>query len=72
MPGLDKSRLNVQARGDMLTISGVKSSSRQAAGFQSSEEQSFERSFNLPGPVDAGKVKVHYDNKTLRITCPMA
>ena len=72
LPGLDQSQLNVQAQGDMLTISGVKSSSRQSQGFQSSESQSFQRSFNLPGPVDASKLKVDYDNKTLKITCPMA
>lgn len=77
MPGLDKSEIKTEVNHGMLTISGVQKEEvknqqgNQMVSYGHSYRQ-FQNSFNLPGPVNAEKMKVDYDQDVLTITIPKA
>lgn len=74
IPGLDKDKIELTVRGEILTIQGVRETSNQEqSGSYYTQERSygsFSRSLRLPGPVDDANVKADYQNGVLTITLP--
>ena len=76
IPGMDKSGIKANINGNTLTIFGTKRSETSDQGQMinsySSSYSSFQNSFSLPGPVQADKMKMEYDNDILTIRIPKA
>ncbi len=76
LPGLQKDKINVTVRDNLLTIQGIRESEStkesDAGGFYAKERNygSFARTINLPGPVDETQVKADYQNGVLTVTLP--
>ena len=76
LPGLDKSKINITIRGNLLTIQGVRetsSISEDDEGDFFAQERSygtFARTINLPGLVDETNIRTQYLNGVLTITLP--
>ena len=76
LPGLEKDKIQVQVTGNVLTLSGERSTEvskeDEQKGYYASERSygSFSRSIALPGPVDEGAVTADYKNGVLTITLP--
>ena len=74
IPGLDKDKIELTVRGEILTIQGVRETNNQEqTGSYYTQERSygsFSRSLRLPGPVDDANVKADYQNGVLTITLP--
>ena len=74
IPGLDKDKIELTVRGEILTIQGVRETSNQeqTGSFYTQERSygSFSRSLRLPGPVDDTNIKADYQNGVLTITLP--
>ncbi|MBU9889045.1 MAG: Hsp20/alpha crystallin family protein, partial [Candidatus Omnitrophica bacterium] len=62
LPGLDKDKIGVTVRDNIVTLEGVRETSAESQdekkGFYSQERSygSFSRSLNLPGPVDESNI----------------
>lgn len=76
IPGLDKDKINITTRNNILTIQGVRETSSQnkdeQSGFYSMERSygTFARSIPLPGPVNEGSIKADYKDGVLTVTLP--
>lgn len=75
-PGVDPASLEVTVKGDTLTISGEKKAPEgvRAEAFHRTERSAgrFTRSVELPGEIDADKVKAAYADGIIQITLPKA
>lgn len=78
LPGLEKDKINLTVRENVLTIEGVRQTVNetqdQKGGYYAQERSygSFARSLSLPGPVDESKIVAEYKNGVLMITLPKA
>lgn len=78
LPGLEKDKINLTVRDNILTIEGIRQSLSEkedaASGYYAQERSygSFARSLQLPGPVDDAKITADYKNGVLTITLPKA
>ncbi len=78
LPGLEKDKIELTVKDNVLTIQGVREviheTSDEQTGFVSQERSSgsFYRSITLPGAVDETKIKATYQNGVLTITLPKA
>jgi len=77
LPGIDPAGLKIQVTGDQLTIHGerrqVKNADEKAVTHRTERVTGvFERSFTLPLPVDADKVKASYKDGVLDVRLPKA
>lgn len=76
LPGLDKDKINLTVKENVLTIEGVRQTANetqdQKSGYYAQERSygSFARSLSLPGPVDESKIIAEYKNGVLIITLP--
>ena len=76
LPGLQKDKIDVVVKGDILTLKGIRESGRETKddsnGYFTQERSygSFMRTVTLPGHVDETKVKANYENGVLTITLP--
>ncbi|HCM42932.1 MAG TPA: hypothetical protein DIS66_06455 [Candidatus Omnitrophica bacterium] len=74
MPGLDKDKIDITVRGEILTIQGQRETinQEQSGSFYAQERSygSFSRSLRLPGPVDEANIQAEYKNGVLEITLP--
>jgi HSP20 family protein len=76
LPGLEKEKINVSVRDNLLTIQGIRQSGSetedQKTGYYAQERSygSFARSVNLPGPVDEANIKAEYRDGVLTVTIP--
>lgn len=76
LPGLDKDKISVTVRDNIVTLEGVRETSSESQdskkGFYSQERSygSFARSLNLPGPVDESKISATYKDGVLIVTLP--
>lgn len=76
LPGLDKDKINLTVKENVLTIEGARQTSDetqdQKSGYYAQERSygSFARSLSLPGPVDESKIVAEYKNGVLTITLP--
>ena len=78
LPGLEKNKINLTVKNNVLTIEGVRQTSSETGdqnkGYYAQERSygSFSRSLSLPGPVDESKIAAEYKNGVLTITLPKA
>lgn len=76
LPGLEKDKIDLTVRENVLTIEGVRETASktedQKKGYYAQERSygSFARSLSLPGPVDESKISAVYKNGVLTITLP--
>lgn len=76
LPGLEKDKIDLTVRENVLTLEGVRqvtnTTDDQKNGYYAQERSygSFARSLSLPGPVDESKIKAVYENGVLTITLP--
>lgn len=74
LPGIDEKDVEVVVDNDMLTIKGEKSEERteKEKNYHLTERRygSFQRSFQLPGNVDAGRIAARFDKGVLKISLP--
>ena len=74
LPGVGKDRINVEIRGNQLSIHGERPLDAEAhfAAYHSVERGTgfFERSFTLPGNVDADNAEATYDDGVLDLVLP--
>jgi len=78
LPGLEKDKIDLTVKENVLTIEGVRETTNktedQKSGYYAQERSygSFARSLSLPGPVDESKIVADYKNGVLTITLPKA
>lgn len=74
LPGIDPDDVYVDLQGSRLTISGERKRTGENGQGHVSELHygRFERTFDLPGNVDADHVSAHYDRGMLELTLPLA
>lgn len=76
LPGVDPKEVNIQVLGNLLTISGERSTARETKEADYLHREitygSFERSLMLPEGVDKDKLTAEYRNGILEITAPIA
>lgn len=74
LPGVSEQDVDVELNDDILTIRGEKKSERKEEKenyhFMERSYGTFQRSFQLPRPVDADKVQATFENGVLTITLP--
>ncbi|MDR3603795.1 MAG: Hsp20/alpha crystallin family protein [Syntrophaceae bacterium] len=74
LPGVGKENINIELMGRKLVISGrrVEQTEVDYAAYHTIErvEGYFERSFNVPGPVDVDQVKARYIDGILDLYLP--
>jgi len=76
LPGLEKDKIELTVKDNMLTIEGVREVMNETkddqAGYFAQERSygSFSRSVPLPGPVDESRISAVYKNGVLTITLP--
>jgi HSP20 family protein len=75
-PGVDPATLEVTVKGETLTISGEKKAPEgvKPEAFHRSERSAgrFARAIELPGEIDADKVKAGYLDGIIQVTLPKA
>jgi HSP20 family protein len=78
LPGLEKDKIDLTVRENILTIEGAREITNETQnpqnGYYAQERSygSFARSVPLPGPVDDSKIAAEYKNGVLTITLPKA
>ncbi|MBI4964639.1 MAG: Hsp20/alpha crystallin family protein [Desulfomonile tiedjei] len=74
LPGVGKDNINVEVVGTRITISGERPTEKDPpiAAYHAIERVHgvFQRSFNLPGPVDVEKAKAKYRDGILEVSLP--
>lgn len=76
LPGADEATLNIELEDNVLSVSGQREEIKEerndqdAVIRQSRSTSSFQRSFSLPGDVNAADMKSDYKNGVLTITVP--
>jgi HSP20 family protein len=74
LPGMDESNIDVKFSDGTLTIKGEKRDEREEKekDYYLSERRygSFQRSFGVPGGVDADKIEANFKNGVLTVTLP--
>jgi HSP20 family protein len=73
-PGIPKENIEVRVRGDTLRVSAQSSvGSKTTEGeylLQERRAQSFERAFQLPGPIPAAALTARFENGVLTVSVP--
>jgi HSP20 family protein len=76
LPGVNPKEINIQARGDVLSISGQHETRNEGNDadvvYREWMYDSFERDIALPGGVDTDKISAEYRNGMLEITVPVS
>jgi HSP20 family protein len=76
LPGVGKENINVEVAGNRLTLSGKRPIEQDPviAAYHTIERVHgfFERSFSLPGPVDAENARAKYRDGVLEVFLPKA
>lgn len=76
LPGVDPKEVNIQVRGNALTISGQRSGTRETKDSDYIHREitygSFQRTIELPEGVEADKVTAECRNGVLEITAPIS
>jgi HSP20 family protein len=70
LPGIDKKNVNVDVRGDKLTIQAEQKEEKRTKNGWSSCSRSFFQSFTLPAGVKAAEVQAQFKDGTLSIQLP--
>jgi HSP20 family protein len=76
LPGVDPKDVNLQVQGNLLTINGERSVSRETKEADYLRREitygSFQRTLTLPEGVDKDRLNAEYRNGILEITAPIA
>ena len=74
LPGIDPGDVKIDLNGNMLTVAGDRTNSRENAELSHSEicYGRFERLLTLPSNVDTDRVEANFDNGMLDLTLPLA
>jgi HSP20 family protein len=74
LPGLSKDDIQLSITDDVVTLKGSRTqkSEKKTEGYHRVERVygSFQRSFRIPGGIDAGKVDANFENGVLRVVLP--
>jgi HSP20 family protein len=74
LPGMDENSIDVKFADGTLTIKGEKRDEREEKkkNFHLAERRygSFQRSFSVPGGVDADRIEANFKNGVLMVTLP--
>jgi HSP20 family protein len=74
LPGLTRDQIEVKLANGMVTIKGEKSSEKvedeEDYHLRERSYGSFQRSFRVPGNVDADKIQAQFDKGVLKVTLP--
>lgn len=74
LPGMKKEEIDVSVVDNVVTLKGERKheSETKEKDYHRVERRygSFERSFEIPGGFDAGKIAAQFDNGVLRVTLP--
>jgi len=74
LPGVDKKDIEIDVKDGVLTLKGERSYNNEETEDKYYRKEStygkFERSFTLPGNVNAGHIKAEYKNGVLKIEVP--
>jgi HSP20 family protein len=74
LPGISKSDIDVSVADSTLTLKGEKKSEKEdtkgRTQFRERRYGAFERSFTLPGNVDASKIKAEFENGVVKVHLP--
>lgn len=74
LPGIDAEKIDIEVKGDVLTLSGTGEAETLKEGEtylrQERDRSNFKRKIQLSFPVDPKKVEAHYEKGILRITLP--
>jgi HSP20 family protein len=74
LPGVKREDIDLSIVDDVLTVKGERNGEewKQSEGYRSVERNygSYQRSFRIPGGIDASKVQATYEAGVLRVTLP--
>lgn len=74
LPGLTKDDIQLSITDDVVTLKGSRKqeTEKRAEGYHRIERMygSFQRSFRIPGGIDATKVEASFENGVLQVTLP--
>ncbi len=74
LPGLTRDDIQISITEDVVTLRGTRNqrSEENKEGFHRVERVygTFQRSFRIPGGIDAGKVEAIFDSGVLKVTLP--
>jgi HSP20 family protein len=68
LPGVDPNQIDISFAGDTLTI---KASRERHGDGQAEHSEVYERSFTLPGGIQADQIKASYRNGVLELAAPL-
>ena len=71
LPGVDPKDVNVQAEGNLLTITGERKTEEKGPTYRETFYGKFERQLALPQGVEADKIAAHYQHGVLEIRVPL-
>jgi|tagenome__1003787_1003787.scaffolds.fasta_scaffold20714422_1 HSP20 family protein len=71
LPGMEEKDIEVNVSDDVLTIKGENKEGKKEDDYVSERHYaSFQRSFHIPGGVDANKIEASFKNGLLTVTLP--
>jgi len=71
LPGVNPNDVQVQAEGNVLSISGERKSEEKREGYQETSYGKFERAVTLPQGIEADKIAARYEHGVLEIHVPL-
>jgi HSP20 family protein len=71
LPGVDPNDVQVQAEGNLLSISGERKSEEKNSDYEETYYGKFERTVTLPQGVESDKIAAHYQHGVLEIRVPL-
>ena len=71
LPGIDPKDVQVQAEGNVLTITGERKSHEEGPAYRETYYGNFSRQVALPQGVDTDKIAAHYEHGVLEIRVPL-
>lgn len=71
LPGVNPNDVQVQAEGNVLSISGERKSEEKKEGYQETFYGKFERTVTLPQGIEADKIAARYEHGVLEIHVPL-
>ncbi|PIE61001.1 MAG: heat-shock protein Hsp20 [Desulfobacterales bacterium] len=76
LPGIEPNDLDITATGESFSISGERKIAIEGADVKYHRRErdagKFSRMFNLPTPIDSGKVSAEFKNGILKVVLPKA
>jgi HSP20 family protein len=71
LPGVNPNDVQIQAEGNVLSISGERKSEEKREGYQETYYGKFERTVALPRGIEADKIAARYEHGVLEIHAPL-